>query len=177
MELAAILISALALSLSVFTFYWTSIREVKKFYLIRVDRMAAMMTPEFALVNGGSKDILITTIECGFDNKDKNGCAYPAQRIQIDEGDSLLLPAGKAFHCKVRFLEPFTSSFALEGEKDASAVPPIYQKVMRVNVAWIEQSGVNHKASAIISKYGFSEDGHIRMHTPMVIKHDLYKTP
>lgn len=176
MELAAILISALALSLSVFTFYWTSIREVKRFYLIRVDRMAAMLTPEFALVNGGAKDILITAIECGFDNKDKNGCAYPAQRIEIDESDSLLLPAGKAFHCKVRFLEPFTSSFVLEGEKDTRIVPLVYQMEMRVDVAWIEQNGVNRKASAVISKYGFSEGGHITMHTPMAIKHDLYKT-
>lgn len=177
MELAAILISALALGVSVFTFYWTSIREVKKFYLIRIDRMAAMMTPEFALVNGGSKDILITTIECGFDNKDKNGCSYPAQRIQIDEGDSLLLSAGKAFHCKVRFLESFTSSFALDGEKDERITPPIYQKEMRVNVAWIEQNGMSHKASAVLSKYGFAESGHISMHMPMVSKHDLYKTP
>ncbi len=176
MELAAIFISASALSLSAFTFYWTSIRVIRKFYLIRIDRMAATMTPEFALVNGGSKDILITMIECGFDNKDKNGCAYPAQRIQIDEGDSLLLSAGRAFHCKVRFLEPFTRSFALEGEPRAGTIPPIYQKEMRVDVAWIEQNGANHKASAIISKYGFSEDGHITMHSPMAIRHDLYKT-
>jgi len=177
MELVAIIISVLALGLSGFTFYWTSIREAKKFYLIRVDRMAAIMTPEFALVNGGSEDILITTIECGFDNKEKNGCAYPAQRIKIDESDSLLLQAGKSFHCKVQFLEPFTSSFAQEGEIVPRAVPPIYQKEMRVDVAWIEPNGENHKASAVISKYGFSEDGHIRMHTPMKIKHDLYKKP
>lgn len=175
MDLTAIIISGMAFGLSIFTFYWTSVRETKRLYLIRVDRLAAITTPEFALVNSGSKDVLITSIECIFQNKEKNGGAYPAQKILINESDSLLLASGKAFHCKVQFLEPFTAAFALQGEKDERLQAPIFQRNMQVDVAWIDQNGITQKASTVISKYGFSEDGSIRMHTPVLTKRDLYK--
>lgn len=173
----SIIISILALSLSIFTFYWTNVRDVKLFYLLRIDRVTGGMIPEFALVNGGSKELLITTITCGFDNKEKKGTFYPAQQIEYNESNSLLLQAGKAIHCKVHFPEPFTPSFALEGELRPNTEPAIHERELHVEVVWIDSDGEEGNASAVISKYGFSENGEIRMHTPMKKKHNLYKSP
>lgn len=173
----SIAISFLALGFSAFTFYWLNIRDVKRFYLLRIDSMIGGMRPEFALVNAGSKEILITSIACGFKNKEKNGSSYPAQQIEYNESNSLLLQAGKAIHCKVTFPEPFTVAFALEGQRRPNKEPEIYEREFHVDVAWIDSNGEEGKASATIAKYGFSESGEIRMRSPMEKKHDLYKSP
>lgn len=175
MNIVAITISALALLLSMFTFYWLHIRDRKNFYLLRIDRFLHPLRPEFALVNGGNKDILITTLECGFDDASGNGVTYLAQTIAFNENDSFLLQAGKSFHCKVKFTEPFTSSFAKEGELIEGSRPPIYMRDMRIDIAWIETTGNTESKTVKISKYGFSEEGNIMRHLPMEKKHDLYK--
>ena len=176
MDIAAIIISSLALILSAFTFYWLNLREVKKFYLIRIDK-TPNMKPEFALVNGGIKDILITKLECGFEDPDGNGVMYPSQRIEINENDSLLLQAGRSFHCKVSFPEKFTSRFVEGGELVTNSNPPIYSRKMRINIQWVEQNGDSYEKATHISKYGFRENGDICMHSPLQSKYDLYEKP
>lgn len=177
MEIAAIVVSVLAFALSAFTFYWLNIREINNLYLLRIDRMAAFLVPEFALVNGGSKDILITTIECGFQNKKHNGRDYPNQHITFNESRSLLLQAGKAIHCKVIFPEPFTSSFALEGERMKNTKPATYKRRFYVDIAWINSKGENSKVSVAISEYGFCENGDMCMRSPLQRRHNLHEKP
>ncbi len=134
------------------------------------------MVPEFALVNSGSEDILVTSIMCGFNNAKNNGSSYyPGQDIVINDKSWPLLMAGKSYYCSVKFLEKFTPSFAQEGELRPQSTPNIYQREMKVDIEWIELNGESHGASAVISKYGFTENGHMKMHTPMEEKHDLYK--
>lgn len=171
----AVIFSSLALALSIFTFYWTSIRYKKSLHLIRIDKLG-VMDPNFALVNGGSQDILFTMIECGFNDADNNGCSYPSQRIELIGAETYLLPAGKAYHCTISFLEPFTSTFVLAGEKSTKHTPIIYMRDMHINVEWVELSGKQHKSSVKISKYGFLEDGTLRLGSPLQKEHNLYKS-
>jgi hypothetical protein len=57
-----------------------------------------MMQPEFAIVNGGKRDILITNLTCSFRNLKVTGSSFtPTQRVEFKESDSNLLPAGKGF--------------------------------------------------------------------------------
>lgn len=176
MKYAPILISILALAMSVFTFYWMNVREKKKFYLLRVDRMVNVDNPEFALVNGGSKHLLVTTIECGLESDEDGGCFYPPQRIEYGNNESLLIESGNAIHCKIIFPEPFTSSFAKTGTLLSNSVPEIYQHKFRINIAWIDSHGDNFSATAFLSKYGFRSDGALCMHSPLQKKHDLLKS-
>ena len=171
----AILLSSLALGVSVLTFYWTHIREKNDFYLVRIDRMLGFMVPEFALINGGSNEILITSIECCFNNKNNDGGEYPEQHIKYTGNESLLLQPKKAVHCSITFPKPFTSEFALEGELWADAKPNIYRRDLQINITWVDSKGENRRSSAVISKYGFTENGEMRSSQQLEKKHNLYK--
>ncbi len=178
MEYAAITISVLALLLSGFTFYWASLREVRKLFLIRIDKVGYFSNPEFALVNGGSRDLLITSIECGFVAESEIvGCFYPAQIVNFEENDSMHLAAGKSLHCKVKFTEGFSASIIKEALRDENSSPPIYLRRFKINVSWVEPNGEDKRASVVPNKYGFSESGKIMSYIPLIKKYDLYKEP
>jgi hypothetical protein len=132
---------------------------------------------EFALVNGGNKDILITSLECGFEHASKSGWSYPAQQLTINEGDSLLLQAGRSFHCKVRFPEAFTSTFAMQGRPEGKSGKQLYFFPLAVELAWVEPTGKARSRRALVYYYGFDERGSLRSRAPMGEKtNDLYVT-
>jgi len=176
MEFVSIGISLLALVLSAFTFYWVNVREKKNFYLLRIDRMAGFRNPEFALVNGGSRHLLVTTIECGFETEQNGSCLYPAQIIEYGKDESLLIKSGSAIHCKVSFPEPFTSTFAKSGKLLPKNTPAIYEHKFRINVGWIDSHGEAYEAIAYVSNYGFLADGSLCLHSPQIKKYDLLET-
>lgn len=173
MPAVTIAISCLALALSAFTFYWTTLRNKRVFFLIRLEGLPSAEPSQFALVNGGKYDILITSLVCFFENKDKNGGVYPAQHIHFQEAVGMLLQAGKAFHCQVEFIEKFTSAFALAGEQDAN-FGNFYCYPMYVEVQWVEMDGTLHKKAVPHSRFGFDASGQIRMCAPLGSKNDLY---
>ena len=173
MHPATVFISALALALSMFTFYWTTLRNKKAFYLMRIGDLTTVYGPQFALVNGGKRDLLITSLLCVFEHKDKNGGFYPAQRISFYENDGMLLPAGKAVHCKVEFVEPFTSTFAVSGTKEPNT-GDFYLHQMNVEIEWVEMNGKLYKKTVPHSRFGFDEVGKLRTCAPSGSKHDLY---
>ena len=152
MEYTSIAISILAFGMSVFTFYWLNIREKRNFYLLRIDRMTGDLTPEFALVNGGSKHILITAIECGFEEDDGSSVHYPAQRIEHGKNESLLIQSGSAIHCKVNFPHPFTSSFAKSGKLRENTTTDIYMFKFIIDISWVDSHGDNFDAAAHVKE-------------------------
>lgn len=176
MDLAATVTSVLAFVLSVFTFYWTSIRKKKALYLLRIERLSSNMTPEFALANGGDADVLITRMHCSFQHATKNGWSYPAQRIAFAENDSFLLSKGTAFRCKVEFTEAFTTTFARQGEKKQFGDESFYMFPMRVEVEWADMSGNLHAREVILYQYGFDDNGRIRTRRPEQKRFDLHRS-
>ena len=174
MLIVSIVISCLALALSAFTFYWTTLRNRRAFFLIRLANLPSVEPSQFALVNGGKHDLLITSLACFFENKDKNGGFYPAQRIHFAESEDMLLQAGKAFHCKVEFVEDFTSNFALAGEQDAN-FGNLYCHPMKVEIQWVEMDGSMHKKSVLHSRFWFNPSGKVMMCGPLGTKYDLYE--
>jgi len=50
MEYLSISLSAIALMLSAFTFYWVQIRVRDRLHLVRIDKLGEFMNPMFALV-------------------------------------------------------------------------------------------------------------------------------
>lgn len=169
----ALLVSCFALLLSAFTFYWTSIRHKKDFFLVRIDNIGEITTTRFALINGGNKDILVTKTMCGFECRDGSQ-SYPAQRIELDEGNSFLIHAGKAIHCKVNFVEPFSSSFVQQGKEENHGPLTLYVMNTVIDVEWILPNGEDYKKSVKIIKYGFDKNGNITMRSPLGKKFDLH---
>lgn len=174
-KLASIIISVLALSLSAFTFYWTTLRDKKALYLVGVRQISPSMMPEFALVNGGKSDLLITHLSCEFHVEKDHSDFGPAQKIEFNESDSFLLQGGKAFHCKVKFLEPFTSQFIQSGTIERNENCAFYMFDLKVRVSWIHTNGKTYECSSEIYSYGFDETGKIRKRKPLTSKVNLYQ--
>ena len=167
-----LILSILAIVISGFTFWWTAIRNPKKLNLVNVKNYIGMM-PEFAIVNGSNKDILITSISCVFSNNIKNKSITPMQQIKCEESECWLLKTESAFHCKVTFPEPFTSAFAKEGLYDEKN--KFYLHTMHIEIAWVEMDGKYYKKTKEFIKYGFRETGQIAQYNPFVKQVSLYK--
>ena len=175
MEIASIIISSLAIVLSSFTFYWTFLRDKKALYLVNVQQLAPSMMPEFALVNGGKSDLLITHLSCEFYAEEDNSYFGPAQNLEFNESVSFLLQGGKSFHCKVNFLEPFTSSFVKKGVIEKHGSYTFYMFDMNVRISWVHPNGKTYNCSSPLIKYEFEESGEIRKRGPLKSKVNLYQ--
>ncbi len=176
MEHASIVISVLALCFSAFTFYWVQLRVNHRLHLVRIDKIGEFKNPLFALVNSGTKDILITSVAGRFEHGDTQGGTYPSQRVKTGEGPSMLLKAGTAMQCNILFLEEFSQTFIKMGKLRKDSTPDIYEFALTIEVGWVDSQAHSHKGDAKIAMYGFSEDQGIRTFSPLESKHDLYKT-
>ena len=177
-SLVPIVISCLALLLGCINFYWTFLKDSKALHLIYVGgQVANGMQPEFALVNGGKKDVLLTNLTCSFGALMQKGSSFtPAQTNEFREADSYLLPSGKGFHVRTMFTEKFTSSFAKSGEPKLVQNQRLYMHDMYVDISWVEMDGTLHTRSVKLIRYGFGEAGDIRSMSPMRRAIDLYET-
>ncbi len=175
-----IAISCIALLLGIFNFHWTFLKDRKVLHLIYVDNFSLSREPQFAVVNGGKSDILITDLSCSFKytyNKTKTSL-IPLQTIEWNEGDSSLLPSGKGFHYKVKFNEEFTSAFVQKGKLETvHNKRQLYMHDMYVDISWIEMDGKFYNKSIKLIKYGFNEEGQIRRCAPVNFRKpiNLYK--
>lgn len=168
-------IAFLALSISGFTFYWTSMRVRKAFYLVRINSLATRMHPEFALINAGNVDILVTSILCAFEDGDGKGWESPDGQRVVDGGSSFSLPAGISHHCLIELPSNFDESFVKTGVLKRHGTSELYHKDMMVIVEWVDSKGIEHKAEPKIGNYGFNINGHATIFRPLVKRHDLYK--
>lgn len=169
-------IALLALAVSGFTFYWTSIRERHAFYLVRVQSYSSRMEPEFALINGGDSDILVTSILCAFRDEDGKSWYAPDWQSVSGSRNSFSLLAGQTHHCVVTFLEKdMNEKLAEGGEYSKNGSTELYLKDMMVIVEWVNSKGKEYKAEANISRYGFEKNGQMRTCRPLEKHHDLYK--
>ena len=166
-------IAVLGLGLAIFNSYWTHFRIKRAFYFLRVADLTTGVRPEFALINGGNRDELITSVICIFEHGDRGEATYPKQVSQIGEGSSMLLAAGKACRCKIEFLEPFTSEFALQGRKDEK-MGGFYVFPMDVQIEWADMDGKVHRKTVRHSEFGFAEDGGLHLCKPVAQRVDLY---
>jgi len=171
----SVAISFSALIVSAFTFYWTSIRNKKAFYLVRIDNINSRMQPEFALINAGNTDILVTSILCSFENADGMSWEIPDDQRVVDGESSFSISPGKSHHSKIQFLSNFSEDFVKEGVFKKQGTLNLYLKDMLVIVQWVDSKGIEHKAEPKIITYGFDLNGHITLSTTLQKRHDLYK--
>jgi hypothetical protein len=173
-----IVISCLALVLSGINFHWTFLKNRKVLHLIYVDKITPGMEPQFAIVNGGKSDILITNLSCSFQYYDNTkACFTPSQIIEWKESDSSLLSSGKAFHCKVQFKEKFTKSFVEKGRLENVDKRQLRMHDMYVDISWVEMDGRCYNKSVKLMKYGFNDECEIMQRGPISFRKpiNLYK--
>ena len=167
-EKLTLIFSLVAIFLSYASFHWTYLKDKSVLHLVSVDTLGLSLEPQFAIVNGGKSDILLTSLSCTFHYDDKTkSVSHPAQTIEGIESDSSLLPSGKAFHCKVKFIKNFTKSFVQKGELESTEGGELYKHDMHVNISWIEMDGTSFSKSVKFIRYGLNEKGEIRQKAPL----------
>lgn len=172
----ALVVSALALVLGCFNFYWIFLKDRKVLHLVYVDTIADLAQPEFAVTNGGKEDLLITKLECSFGNIKANGSSFtPAQRLEYIDRSSFLIPSGKGFHFKVIFTEPFVTSFTSSGKLETINNKQFQMHDLYIDISWVEMDGRTHDKSVQVVKYGFNAMGEIGTVLPLKVSIDLYK--
>lgn len=162
-------IPLLALLLACANFYWIHLKDKKVLNLVYVEGYGKPMQTKFAIVNGGTRDLLITKLECSFGSlrKDKTSLV-PAQRVEFLESDSWLLPSEKAFLCTVTFTEKFTASFVKIGKPETvNNNQLLYMQDMYVDISWVEMDGTCFNKHIKLIKCGFNEEGEIRQKAPV----------
>lgn len=166
-------ISLLALLVSLFTFYWTTIRKNSNFTLVRIDNINVGLLPQFSLINGGSDSLLITSVSCGFVSMDGTRTVHP----RLISGKQVFsLEPRKPMHYITNFdAKDLNESLAEGGEFIKNGSFDLYFKDMIVIIDWIDLSGVERSSNALISRYGIDENGRLSMHKPLKKHHDLYK--
>jgi hypothetical protein len=130
-------LACLAFLLSIFTFYWTSLRKRQDLYFVRTSPLWTYMQPQFALVNAGNRDILIVEIKCHFDSKDPSQGEYIAHKNIYSENFDQLLHAGKSVYVSIEFLEDFTKEFVIEGVQENQ----FYYRQLNIEISWIDMNG------------------------------------
>ena len=131
------------------------------------------MRPEFALINGGTRDILIIGVTCIFEHKEKGSASCPAQASQIGQDNAMLLAAGKACRCKIEILEHFSSDFAKQGNKDKT-MGGLYVFPVNVQIEWADMDGKLFRKTIRHSEFGFAEDGGLHLCKPVAQRVNLY---
>lgn len=167
MEKVPIFISALALATSIFTFWWLNIREKNAFHLVRLQKWAPLQTIDFALVNGGKRDILVTSLNAYFEGPEPGSRFFPAARIHGGtKNEADLIGAGKAIELRVEFTEALSSSFAQKGAKGAPWQNLFCHK-LGIELTWVDMKGKTHGALVPHSLLGLAEDGAVRGQSPI----------
>jgi hypothetical protein len=172
-ELAPLAVSVLALATSIFTFWWTTIRTTQALYLVRIDKLGHFGGFNFALINAGKNDLLLTTVAAYFEGTGQSSYFYPAARIIAEGATSDLLAAGKAVEYRIEFPEPFSPSFAQTGKKQ-QPWPQLHSHYLGIEVSWVEMNGVVHSARVLHSTVGFEPDGKQRAIAPATTKNVRY---
>ena len=175
MQGASIVLSIRALLLSLFTFWWSNLREKRALYFVRVHKLEPFEAIAFALVNGGKGDVLVTSILLAFEGAQKGSRYYPAIKVDGGEdGKADLITAGKAVEFRISFLEEFTPTFAAQG-RQAWPWPHLHSHVATVELAWIDASGRDYSAKVFHTRFGFEPSGKLRAIAPFNKPNERYE--
>ncbi len=149
-----------ALFLSIFNFYWSNLRHKKALFFVRVLTPSTFMEqPQFALVNGSNRDVLITGIHCFFLDKSGLGSSYPNQTLITPNGSGAqsLLEPGKAVQYWIKLPEKYEAGFHLEGEyrKEWGGA---YVRQMNIDIQWVDNLGKSHQSIVPFQLTGFKSN-------------------
>lgn len=163
-------LSGLAIFLSSFTFYWTSLRKKCDIYYVTTNSLWLSRIPQFALVNAGNSDVLITEIRCYFDSNDPSeGIYIPHRNIYSNNFDQLLL-AGKSVSTSIEFQESFDNAFVHAGKQEFQ----FYYRQLYIEISWLDMNGELSNVRCAHSILGLDEEGVIRVRKPITRKVNLF---
>ncbi len=131
------------------------------------------MTPDFILMNTGTKDIVVTKLDCAFLNNSNSGWISPNPNFQ----DKFSIPAGQSKSCHIQFKkEDLGPRLAADGELIKNGPLELYHKDVKIIVYWLDHKGKEYESNALIVNYGMDKKGNICFYSPLIKTHDLLKS-
>jgi hypothetical protein len=169
-------ISGLALLLGLINFYFAFLRQKHALRLVFIHaspgKLSANLFPEFALVNSGTTDVIVTSLTYTFDAPGKS--LLLPQTLEWIEGSSLLIPAGKGIHARITFRDPFSTPFIETGVYDAHQGCFIHE--LFLGISWVQNNGEARGARVHVADVGLDTQSRSRSYSKLSqAVHDLYK--
>jgi hypothetical protein len=173
----ALVVSSAALLISLASFYWANLRDRKSLKLVRVNHFTGLIGPSFALVNSGTRNVILTSIRIGFRDHDRTRRSYPELKLHADPRGKSQLAAGESVHYSALFPPEGLGSEISTGGKELSGYinnEPVFTKETCVSVGWVDSKGLAHSAEGYIFEFGFNKSGAVCCQSPLEETVELY---
>ena len=169
-------ISLTALAVSLFTFYWTSIRYKRSLHLVRVQGLFRDSEAEFVLINGSNMDVLFTSIRCAFGLENEHEYTILSEKVYGPNNLSFILEPGSSYHYKGKFNQPIFLGYfqGQEKEQRTHEHQPLYHSDYFVIVEWLDMNGKEHQVECKLGSFGFDDEGEPVSFAPQGKLYDLY---
>ena len=174
MEVVPTATAVLALCVSIFNLYWTSLREKRVLTLIATN-IWNDFSADFVLANGSNCDLYMVKAICSFRGADKSASLMPKQQYIFQETSLGVVPAGKATSFKLKILEKLDNQDLTRGEEDKHTSMNLHMFDLKLDVYWIEPSGKGFQAECVFGRYGLDDAGEVRMTQELHRNFALYK--
>lgn len=161
METISTAISVVALCVSIFSLYWTSLRKKRSLTLVAINVLTDMSV-DFVLANGGNCDLFMIKAICSLRGSDKNSSLILKQQYIFQDSNRGLIQTGKTIAFKLKFLEKLEGEDLLFGEENKQPFSILHMFDLKLDVYWIEPSGEEFQAECIFGRYGFDDAGEVR---------------
>lgn len=167
-------VAVMALLVSIFSFYWTGVKEVKRLYLVRADGFSQGGDISYVLLNGGTKDILVSSVICAYEAGDGTGWIAPDRESINGANAPFVLKAGESKHCTQGRSKKAVEELITNGHPRVNEERNTYDFDVKIVIEWFDSSAKQHSAEAKIARVGFirNSGGHIT--APLEKTHELY---
>ena len=175
MDPYSFVVAVLALIVSVFTFYWTSLRKSRALTLFYVNRIGST-NPEFVLANGCNFDLFLVHVSLALRGTDKTATLWPNQNSDLATAGGSLVAAGQVVRCHIQFIGALRQQdLEMAAEDPRFKMPKVRTFDGFVQVHWIEPSGREYQSESKIGSYMFNEQGNVAATQEMERKFSLYQ--
>jgi len=154
--------SVLALCISIFNLYWTSLRKKRVLTLIATN-VWTDLSANFVLANGSNCDLFMVKAICSFCGADKNASLIPKQQYIFQESNLGFVSAGKATSFKLTILEKLDNQDLAGGGEDKHTSLNLHMFDLKLDVYWIEPSGKEFQAECVFGRYGLDDAGEVQL--------------
>jgi hypothetical protein len=162
MESVATATSVLALCVSIFNLYWTSLRKKRVLTLVSTN-IWTDYSADFVLANGSNCDLFLAKVICSFRGADKSAALIPKQQYIFQDSSRGFVAAGKATSFKLQILEKLNDQELADGDEDKHTSMKLHMFDLKLDVYWIEPSGKEFQAECVFGRYGLDDTGGVRV--------------
>ena len=162
MEIVPTVTAVLALCVSAFHLYWTSLRKKRALTLISTN-IWTDFSADFVLANGSNSDLYLVKAICSFCGAKQSAALIPKQKYTFQDTSRGFVPAGQATSFTLEMFGGLTGKELADGYEDKHTSMNLHMFDLKLDVYWIEPSGKEFQAECVFGRYGLDDTGEVRL--------------